>query len=59
VPKMPKIKGMDSFQGTLMHSAKYDEKLVLKGKRLAVIGSGSSGIQLIAEIRKDVKGLYT
>jgi cation diffusion facilitator CzcD-associated flavoprotein CzcO len=31
----------------------------LKGKRVAVIGCGSSGIQLIAEIQKDVKKLYT
>jgi cation diffusion facilitator CzcD-associated flavoprotein CzcO len=52
---LPDIKGLHSFEGILAHTAKYDENIDLKGKRVAVIGSGSSGIQLIAEIQKYVK----
>lgn len=42
-----------------MHTARYDDKLDLKGKKVAVIGSGSSGIQVVSTIQKDVKELYT
>lgn len=42
----PDIPGLHDFKGTLLHSAHWDESAVYKGKRVAVIGTGSSGIQV-------------
>lgn len=56
---MPRIDGLDKFKGVLAHTANYPEGLDLKGKRVAVCGIGSSGIQVIAAIQKDVSKLYT
>ncbi|ETI26517.1 hypothetical protein G647_03294 [Cladophialophora carrionii CBS 160.54] len=57
--KWPDIPGLHSFQGVLQHSAHYTEGLDLKGKRVAVIGTGSSGIQIVAKIAYEVDHLYT
>ncbi|KAI1628632.1 hypothetical protein EDD37DRAFT_684368 [Exophiala viscosa] len=57
--KWPEIEGLHSFQGSLNHTARYDTSLDLKGKRVAVIGVGSSGIQVTAEIAAQVGQLYT
>ena len=43
VPKMPVIPGLDTFKGTVVHTAKWDKSLDLRGKRVAVIGNGSTG----------------
>ncbi|EXJ69271.1 uncharacterized protein A1O5_07307 [Cladophialophora psammophila CBS 110553] len=56
---MPKIDGIGRFKGVLAHTANYPEGLDLKGKRVAVCGIGSSGIQVIASIQKEVSKLYT
>ena len=50
---------MHSFKGDLFHTAAYPEGFDLKDKRVAVIGSGSSGIQLAASIHNEVSHLYT
>lgn len=57
--KWPDIHGIHTFKGDLFHSANYDESYDLKGKRVAVIGNGSSGIQVVAEAYKDAAKLYT
>jgi len=44
---LPDIPGVDLFEGHTMHSARWDHDYDLKGKRVAVIGTGSSGVQLI------------
>lgn len=49
-PKYPDIPGLDSFAGIAMHSARWDTSLDLKGKRIGVIGTGSSAAQLIPEL---------
>lgn len=41
-PQWPNIPGLNSFQGKLMHTAQWDVNADLKGKRVAVIGTGSS-----------------
>ncbi len=46
------------FKGVLQHSARYDPSTDLNGKRVAVIGIGSSGIQIISKIASQVKQLY-
>ncbi len=42
-----------------MHTANYDNSYDLKGRRVAVVGSGSSGVQCIAAVQKQVSELYT
>jgi cation diffusion facilitator CzcD-associated flavoprotein CzcO len=49
-PKLPDIDGIDSFAGTTIHTARWDHAQDLTGKRVAVIGTGASAIQLIPEI---------
>ena len=51
-PKMPDIDGIDSFAGEIMHSARWDHSVDLTGKRVAVIGTGASAIQIVPEIAK-------
>jgi 4-hydroxyacetophenone monooxygenase len=46
----PGIDGLESFQGRLMHSAEWDQGYDYSGKRVAVIGTGSSGVQLVAPV---------
>lgn len=57
--KWPDIKGLHSFQGTLLHSAAYDQSTILDDKKVAVLGAGSSGVQIVANIQPLVKHLYT
>ncbi|EXJ66168.1 uncharacterized protein A1O5_10784 [Cladophialophora psammophila CBS 110553] len=57
--KWPEIEGLHSFKGLLAHTAAYPEGTPLEGKRVAVIGSGSSGVQVVANIVSKVSTLYT
>ena len=51
-PSLPKIPGIDSFEGKRIHSARWEHSYDLKGKRVAVIGTGASAIQIIPELVK-------
>jgi cation diffusion facilitator CzcD-associated flavoprotein CzcO len=57
--KWPSISGFETFQGRMFHTARYEEGFDLKGKRVAVIGSGSSGVQTVSSIYPHVSKLYT
>lgn len=57
-PKMPNIKGLGDFQGRLMHTAQWDASYVLEGKRVGVIGTGASAIQVIPSIADKVDQLH-
>ncbi|EXJ66857.1 uncharacterized protein A1O5_10052 [Cladophialophora psammophila CBS 110553] len=57
--KWPAIYGLHDFKGTLCHTANYAAGTHLDDKRVAVIGVGSSGIQVTANIASKVKQLYT
>ena len=56
-PKLPDIDGVDSFAGLTMHTARWDHDLDLAGKRVAIIGTGASAVQVIPEIAPIVKHL--
>ena len=56
-PVMPDIKGLASFQGKTMHSARWDDAYPLEGKRVAVIGTGASAIQIVPSIAPKVAHL--
>ena len=49
-PNWPKIDGIDAFKGAKMHSARWDHSVDFEGKRVGVIGSAASAIQLIPEL---------
>jgi len=49
-PSLPDIEGLESFGGTLFHSARWDHSHDLRGARVAVIGTGASAIQFVPEI---------
>src|SRR3984893_15296190 len=51
-PNMPSIEGMETFAGKAFHTARWPANLDLKGKRIAVIGTGATGYQLIPELAK-------
>ncbi|MEO8458429.1 MAG: NAD(P)/FAD-dependent oxidoreductase, partial [Chloroflexota bacterium] len=56
-PRMPEIKGMETFAGPSFHSARWDHSVDLKGKRVAVIGTGASAAQFVPSIAGDVAHL--
>jgi len=49
---MPDIRGLHSFKGNLMHSANWDQSVDYSGKRVAVIGLSSSGIQIVPKVQE-------
>ncbi|HEY1116756.1 MAG TPA: NAD(P)/FAD-dependent oxidoreductase, partial [Acidimicrobiales bacterium] len=49
-PKAPDVPGLDTFAGTTVHTARWDHDLDLAGKRVGVIGTGASAVQLVPEI---------
>jgi cation diffusion facilitator CzcD-associated flavoprotein CzcO len=51
-PRMPDIPGLDDFAGDTVHTARWDHDLSLEGKRVAVIGTGASAVQVIPEVAK-------
>ena len=57
-PTMPRIKGIDSFKGLSFHTYYWPHEAVdIAGKKVAVIGTGATAIQLIAEIADKVADL--
>src|SRR5215208_6617431 len=46
-PKLPDIDGVDSFSGVTMHTARWDHDQELTDKRVAIIGTGASAVQVI------------
>ena len=57
-PTLPRIEGRESFEGEAYHTARWPhEPVELEGKRVGVIGTGSSGVQMIQECAKVAKRL--
>ncbi|MCV7260371.1 flavin-containing monooxygenase [Mycobacterium shimoidei] len=56
-PKIPDIAGIDTFQGRIIHTAAWDDSAPLAGCRAAVIGTGSTGVQVVPELAKQVAEL--
>jgi cation diffusion facilitator CzcD-associated flavoprotein CzcO len=53
-PAYPRLEGRESFAGHSFHSASWDHGYDLRGKRVAVIGTGASAVQFVPEIAKEV-----
>ncbi|HZE14930.1 MAG TPA: NAD(P)/FAD-dependent oxidoreductase, partial [Mycobacterium sp.] len=56
-PRTPDIPGIDTFSGRMIHTADWDDSCSFKGRRAAVIGTGSTGVQVIPELAKEVSEL--
>ncbi|MDP6875577.1 MAG: NAD(P)/FAD-dependent oxidoreductase [Alphaproteobacteria bacterium] len=57
-PRLARIDGMETFQGDAFHTSRWDYKVDLKDKRVGIIGTGATAVQVIPEIAKIVKELY-
>ncbi len=53
-PRMPDIAGIDDFEGQVLHTADWDDEADLRGKRVAVVGTGATAVQLIPTIVDEV-----
>ncbi|CAM5436358.1 NAD(P)/FAD-dependent oxidoreductase OS=Streptomyces alboniger OX=132473 GN=CP975_14615 PE=3 SV=1 [Streptomyces alboniger] len=56
-PRIPEIPGLDSFPGKVFHSARWDHDADLRGKRVAMVGTGASAIQIVPAIQPEVSRL--
>lgn len=56
--RWPTIKGLHSFDGSVLHTANWDPSVELAGKRVLQIGIGSSGVQVAPSIVDEVRQLY-
>ena len=57
-PSIPPIEGIDTFEGSVWHSAAWDHNSEMKGRKVAVIGTGASAIQITPRIQPHVKSLH-
>lgn len=57
IPSYPNLPGIERFAGKAFHSAEWDHSYDLRGKRVAVIGTGASAIQFVPQIAKEVAEL--
>jgi cation diffusion facilitator CzcD-associated flavoprotein CzcO len=57
-PAQPRIEGAETFAGHSFHSARWDHDYDLRGKRVAVIGTGASAVQFVPEIAPMVAQLH-
>ena len=57
-PKLPNVPGIEHFKGEIFHSSQWRHDVDLKGKRVAVIGTGASAIQFVPEIQRQVETLH-
>ncbi|EFV13913.2 flavin-containing monooxygenase [Segniliparus rugosus] len=56
-PSIPDIPGLDSFQGPVVHTARWDDSVATEGKRIAVIGTGSTGVQVVSALQPAVRSV--
>jgi cation diffusion facilitator CzcD-associated flavoprotein CzcO len=56
-PALPDIKGLESFGGEIFHTARWNHDYELTGKRVAVIGTGASAVQVVPSIAPQVERL--
>lgn len=56
-PKAPDIQGLDTFKGRVIHTGYWDENYDFTGKRVAVIGTGATAVQMVPELARKVAHL--
>lgn len=58
-PTMPELPEEEPFAGTVMHSARWDPSVPIEGKRVAILGTGSTAAQLLPELAKTADQVYS
>ncbi|HEV7772086.1 MAG TPA: NAD(P)/FAD-dependent oxidoreductase [Conexibacter sp.] len=56
-PVLPDVPGLDTFEGTIFHSSRWNHDHALDGERVAVIGTGASAVQFVPKIQPEVEQL--
>jgi len=56
-PAMPDLEGLDTFEGAAFHSARWDHDAPVVGKRVGIVGTGSSAIQIVSALAGQVAEL--
>jgi cation diffusion facilitator CzcD-associated flavoprotein CzcO len=56
-PRYPEIAGLDSFTGAMFHSARWDHDVPLDGRRVGIIGTGSTAVQIVSALVDRVEKL--
>jgi cation diffusion facilitator CzcD-associated flavoprotein CzcO len=56
-PRLPNLPGADSFAGPSFHTSRWDKAVEIAGKRVGIIGTGSTSTQIVAAIADKVGGL--
>jgi len=51
-PFTPDIPGLDTFTGDVVHTARWDDDIATTGRRIAVIGNGSTGVQIVSALQR-------
>jgi putative flavoprotein involved in K+ transport len=57
-PFIPQYKGVEIFKGQVLHSAEYDSPSQFVNKRVAIVGEGNSGAQILAEVSKVTETIW-
>jgi cation diffusion facilitator CzcD-associated flavoprotein CzcO len=57
-PKLPEVTGIERFRGKVMHSARWDHRYDLTGKRVASIGTGASAVQYVPRLAEQAGRLF-
>jgi cyclohexanone monooxygenase len=57
-PKLARIRGMETFAGDSFHTSRWDYEIELRGRRVGIIGTGATAVQVIPELAKVVGELY-
>ncbi len=50
-PFTPDIPGLETFEGEVVHTARWDDGVATDGRRIAVIGTGSTGVQIVSALQ--------
>lgn len=56
-PRLPDIPGVADFAGTTLHTARWDHAVDLRGKRVGIVGTGASAVQVVPSIAPEVEHL--
>jgi cation diffusion facilitator CzcD-associated flavoprotein CzcO len=56
-PAVPDIPGLDEFAGAVVHTARWEDTVDTDGKRIAVIGTGSTGVQIVSALQPGVAAI--
>ncbi|ADJ50803.1 flavin-binding monooxygenase-like protein [Amycolatopsis mediterranei S699] len=57
IPQIPELPGIAGFKGQTWHSARWNHEYDLRGKNVAVVGTGASAVQFVPKIAPDVAEL--